>query len=196
MQLGRETELTRFHAVHLSKVQQCNWYCWKRGNALYVVSNGRLGWRLHRLIKGLAKGDKREVDHIDGNGLNNTDDNLRITVTPGEVGLNQSHNLRMRRTNASGVTGVSSVENGPYTHRFKACIQYCGKKVQKAFSFGGCTGVTKEEAFANAVEWRKAMAVHFGITNGERAKFEDAAAPTNDDDDDGADDDDDGDDDV
>lgn len=44
--------------------------------------------KMHRVILGLDRGDRRMVDHRDGNGLNNRRSNLRL-ATPGENCANQ-----------------------------------------------------------------------------------------------------------
>lgn len=60
---------------------------------------------LHRVILERKLGrklDRREyVDHIDGNGLNNTRDNIRL-ATPSQNSINK----RMQSNNTSGVRGV------------------------------------------------------------------------------------------
>lgn len=45
---------------------------------------------MHREIMGLPPGDKRQVDHINGDRLDNRRDNLRV-VTPAENSLNRHH---------------------------------------------------------------------------------------------------------
>lgn len=52
----------------------------KDSRTWYALSKGE---RVHRLLKGLSKGDTRQVHHIDGNGLNNLPENTEV-LTPSE----------------------------------------------------------------------------------------------------------------
>lgn len=56
---------------------------------------------IHRLIMGLAKGNKSVVDHLDGNGLNCTRSNMRICSNQ-QNALNRGLN----RNNTSGARGI------------------------------------------------------------------------------------------
>lgn len=57
---------------------------------------------MHRLVMGLPIGDDREVDHRDGNGLNNQKHNLRICTRRQNM-----MNKRVSKNNMSGYKGVS-----------------------------------------------------------------------------------------
>lgn len=75
---------------------------------------------MHRQIAGLAKGDRRQVDHRDGVRVNNVRSNLRICT------LKQNRmNSRRRSDNASGFKGV-------HLHRqsgkYRASIHVNGKR--------------------------------------------------------------------
>jgi hypothetical protein len=65
--------------------------------------------QMHRAIVGLGYGEKRFVDHIDGNGLNNQRSNLRI-ANDAENGWNRSAN----KNNKSGFKGVSLHQSGKW----------------------------------------------------------------------------------
>lgn len=86
-------------AVDYELIMQRQWRARKfsKGYTLYAMS---LTLLMHRVITGTPKG--LEVDHIDGNGLNNSRSNLRI-VTRSLNGLNK----KMQSNNTSGHRGVS-----------------------------------------------------------------------------------------
>lgn len=71
----------------------------------YYVSGRKKGSRnkeyIHRVLMGAAKG--QSVDHIDGNGLNNTRSNLRLATAS-----QNNSNGRLRSDNVSGVKGLRS----------------------------------------------------------------------------------------
>jgi hypothetical protein len=69
---------------------------------LVVGVKGRY-YMAHRIIWAMLHGSpgKLSIDHIDGNGLNNSPENLRLCK-----GSTNQRNSRMRRDNTSGFTGV------------------------------------------------------------------------------------------
>ncbi len=74
-----------------------------RAGNCYAISHVRRGLpniRMHRLILGARQGEM--VDHKDGNGLNNTRENIRLCT----AGDNQ-HNRGPHPRNKSGYKGVS-----------------------------------------------------------------------------------------
>lgn len=72
-----------------------------KGTTGYAISSKI---RMHRIIMNCKKGE--EIDHKDGNGLNNRKSNLRF--------CNQSENMSntgLKKTNTSGFKGVSFCKN-------------------------------------------------------------------------------------
>lgn len=79
-----------------------NWLCEKKGYAVtYIWSWGkRRTVKMHRLI--MQPNAIQQVDHKDGNPLNNQRDNLRLCAPIGNAA-----NARKRADNSSGFKGVS-----------------------------------------------------------------------------------------
>ena len=84
-----------------------NWHVRKDGQTFYAArsaskANGNKPGViiLHRVITGVAK--HLQVDHIDGDGLNNRRSNLRLSTQ-----AENTRNAKRRSDNASGFKGVS-----------------------------------------------------------------------------------------
>jgi hypothetical protein len=92
-------------AVDVPLVKGLYWCAKVEGNTAYAARNDRSNGknrmvRMHRVL--LDAPDNMEVDHIDGDGLNNRRSNLRLAT--------HTDNMRNRRTqknNQSGIKGVS-----------------------------------------------------------------------------------------
>lgn len=100
---GEEVCIT-INTEDLDLVSQYSWWICKGRNTLYAVSTSDKTW-MHRLILGLTKEDKLVGDHKDGNGLNNTRDNLRPLT------LSQNNANRQRKS-----TGTTSKYLNVYYH--------------------------------------------------------------------------------
>ena len=92
------------------------------GHAYAVRFEGRKCILMHRML--LSAPSDRQVDHDDGDGLNNRRGNIRL-ATPSQ---NQANRV-MDRRNKLGAKGVSLDRRDALTHPFRACIQHDGKTI-------------------------------------------------------------------
>lgn len=100
---------------------------------------------LHRFIMGLVHGDKRQVDHIDRNGLNCSRKNLRI--------CSQSENQRNTARHRDGSSRFKGVSYDKPRNKWKAqiCLDYKNRLIGRF--------KTEEEA---ARAYDRAAAIAFG----------------------------------
>lgn len=97
-----------------SVAKMFSWYAQKNGNTYYAITRPRINGvkkiiNLHHMLVGYPLG-KYEVDHIDGDGLNNKRDNLRVITR-----RQNSHNMHVNKS--SIYPGVHQVKSGEYkTH--------------------------------------------------------------------------------
>lgn len=106
----------------------------RNGQKVYVYVNGGMNTTLHRIITGAKPG--QFVDHINGDGLDNRTENLRVVT----AGQNRA-NSRKDRDNKSGFKGVTWVKSsrkwmaqivvngerhylGVFTHKERAAKAY------------------------------------------------------------------------
>jgi hypothetical protein len=119
-------------------------------NHVYVIAQ----ISLHRLLMGLKPGDKRQVDHIDGDGLNNRRSNLRVVTVLQNARNRKKTQTRRHPRVPSPYKGVR------YQHReppLKKPWQAQIKVAEKQESLGYYA--TAEEA---ALAYNKAALEHFG----------------------------------
>ena len=84
----------KWYASSIQSSYSCRFYAKRR------VRKGVLEY-MHRLILELQRNDNREVDHIDGNGLNNQRSNLRVCTHK-----QNRQSSRKRKIGASRYKGV------------------------------------------------------------------------------------------
>ncbi|BDQ35899.1 hypothetical protein SYK_06990 [Pseudodesulfovibrio nedwellii] len=84
---------------------------WEKGKCLSIM--------MHREVVGAGPG--QQVDHINGNGLDNTRKNLRLCTCEQNM-----HNSRRRLSNSSGFKGVSRDNSGK---KWQSRIEVCGRKI-------------------------------------------------------------------
>lgn len=111
------------YSVDYEKVKGYTWRA-SRGNYVYtlVTEEGkRRRIFLHRLIMGLkdVSWKEQQVDHIDGNQLNNRRKNLRLDT----AAENQINKKKPRRDNTTGHTGITYKNS-----KWKATLNYHGHK--------------------------------------------------------------------
>lgn len=101
-------------------LRQWSWSINAHGYAArgYQIAGRRIGEIMHRRLMGLTVGDKRQVDHIDGNRLNNQKSNLRVCTN-----LENSRNRKAQGGNA----GYKGVYWRASTRRWLANIGHLGK---------------------------------------------------------------------
>jgi hypothetical protein len=146
-------------------LSMCKWSA-ARFNKLWYIhgrANGKTV-KLHRLIADVADA-KIQVDHIDGDGLNNRRQNIRA----GDTKMN-CNNRKMRVDNTSGETGIFLEQKGKQKRWRVVWIAVDAKRRAKSFNFGPKSQMTKDEAFVAAKLFRDEVYQSIGNTNGVRPK--------------------------
>ncbi|MEE8382187.1 MAG: AP2 domain-containing protein [Thermodesulfobacteriota bacterium] len=80
---------------------------------------------MHRLLLGIQKGDRRQSDHIDGNGLNNQKTNLRA--------CSSSENLCNRGIPKNNTSGYKGVKWHKGEQKWAAAIKKNGKYISLGY---------------------------------------------------------------
>lgn len=129
--------------------------CSRTRHHCYDISINKTGYRCHRIVWYLMKGEDPigyEIDHIDGNPWNNHISNLRKVSR--EINV---RNASKRKDNTSGTTGVTFTHNKGTNESTYAMVNWIdceGKRKTKSFS---CSKFGLLEAFAEAVKYRNIM---------------------------------------
>ena len=115
------------------------WYLWKSTTGRKYAMSGNRRSSVHRVVMGNPKGV--DIDHIDGDGLDNRKENLRICTHS-----QNCCNKKVRRDSRSGYKGVYVRKGGS---RFQAYISDPATKFPKKRHITlGTYGTVEEAALA------------------------------------------------
>jgi hypothetical protein len=115
-------------AADVPLVEGHNWYAGLRKTSIYAVANKKIGIKftvvyLHRILMfGLGS---FEVDHKDGDGLNNMRCNLREATKSQNM-----HNMRIKKTNTSGFKGVDFYRRN---EKWRSRINFDGNRINLGY---------------------------------------------------------------
>jgi HNH endonuclease/AP2 domain len=128
------------------------WTDKKSDRQRFQVRYNKTHWYVHRILwvmRNSSIDDGLAIDHIDGNSLNNSVENLRLVSTT--VNL---RNTKQQKNNSSGITGVYFTTTNGYTYARAYWCNLSGKLEQKNFS---CKKLGRDLAFQQACEYRQQM---------------------------------------
>lgn len=146
--LYKDTSLTCYiDKEDKNKVKKYSWRISKKKNKFYVVTgnakNKTLLYLHNLLMDKTSHSDGNEVDHIDGNSLNNRKSNLRIVSR-----LENIQNVNARIDNKIGIRGISQI----------------GKKFKVDFSYNNIRYYFKDwKTIEEAVYCRMVAEQHFDL---------------------------------
>lgn len=134
-------ELTQGRAMtidvaDLPRIAPHRWHALRSGNTFYAVANirksdGRMtSIRAHRLLCGLDFGDPQEVDHVNGDGFDNTPLNLLVTSRAGNAHNQHGKHRRNGRAASSEFPGVYWYRR---TSRWRAHIWLDGRMISLGY---------------------------------------------------------------
>lgn len=120
-------------------INKYKWFAHKEGNTFYAWRHIKKGMRQYGMVKMhrqiLNPMDHEQVDHVNGNGLDNRRANIRVCSNSQNM-MNQ----KIRSDNSSGFKGVSYHAQNK---RWRATINLNGKQIS-----AGCYATPKEAAIA------------------------------------------------
>lgn len=128
--LNKEPMFAQVDDALFSTLNQQRWHVLSTPAGNYV-SNGKNNLLLHRYIMELKLGRtltrKEEIDHVDGNGLNNQCSNLRVCNSS-----QNSLNTRMHKDNIIGFKGIT-YDTPAKTWTARICVNYENIRSHKIF---------------------------------------------------------------
>lgn len=126
-------------------INQWKWYAWQHRHTFYAVRNGPRNTRVYMHVALLGPADGFQVDHSDGNGLNNRRMNLREAT--------HAQNLWNRGPTCQNTSGFKGVGWHKARNKWRARIVAEGREIQLGY-------------FASALDaaraYDEAAAIHHG----------------------------------
>jgi hypothetical protein len=129
------------------------WTDKKSDRQCFVVRYNKTNWLVHRILwvmRNASIDAGLDIDHIDGNAMNNSAENLRLVST-----ISNNRNKKQHKNNSSGVTGVYFMTNKSGTTY--AVANWCNLAGKRKFKRFSCKKLGRDLAFQQACDYRQKM---------------------------------------